>query len=252
MDVLRIAFLLGLSLIGCAGAVPQYTNHAAFYLGDSFSAAYNWQQFVTNVPNLTFRWQFNYAENGKSLGHAVSNQWAAAKAMMGATNFPAKIIFCMIGVNPGDGTGYVDPPVYHDEWTNQPGVYPKALQSSATNWCNAWSNMVWEAHQSNAVFYAFAVTECDGRSTYVNLFNWPYYYSRINTFLLTSGIADWTQDNETLLPYSVENYPDTLHPGEAGYRVFATNVVQTLSREVATVIGSVSGRAALGGRLMLR
>lgn len=214
-------------------ATPQYTNFAAFYFGDSFSQDYPWQSLVTNVPNLKFRWQFNEARNGNNIGHVVTNQWPDAKAMMAATNFGQKIAFVMIGVNPGPS--YVDEPVYYVNGTNVPGVYPKGLLASATNFCLVWSNIVWEMHQSNMLVYAFTVTECGNRTAQANLYNWPEYYGFINNFILHSGLADFAQDNETLLPYDAPTFtyinPDTVHPTTLGYQTIATNVVQTLSAE---------------------
>jgi hypothetical protein len=200
-----------------------YTNDVVFYMGDSYTAAYNWSQYVTNYLMLKPRWQFQMAVSGDTLGRAYSNQWPLVKAMLAATNFPALqngngriILEFPIGVNKNYAPSYVNPPEYEFR-----------------DWIATYSNIVWEAGQSNMLVVGFTIPEIFGDATagtYGASTNyWPdYWRTPINNFLLHTQKLWHVVDIFSLYPCGVPICPGTdgIHPDD--YHPISTNVVFTL------------------------
>jgi len=235
-EILLSAFMVNkililLTLILQLNAVESYNTNLAIIVGDSFSAGpvtnytgISWPQYVIAQPNLQFAWQYNYAQNGYSLGMVISNQWPLVQSNLANNIYPGpKIYFLMAGVNHNQSHSALDLPEYY----TGTGVTNDALA-----WCAAWSNHVVQVGSSNVCVYAFTITEQGNDSA--SSYNYPVWRALINSYLLANRRLVWkVQDNASLLPYNPPDYTyissDTIHPTTLGYQVIAANVIFNLS-----------------------
>jgi hypothetical protein len=233
MRCLIKSLLLTLALACSARAALDTNKVWAFYCIDSFSAGDDWQGPLRAGGFPPSR-QINLATNGQSMGCWYTNAWPYMKTLLPPLNSGTQaVIFLMGGVNP----------------SREFGPYAAPPDLTAAQFKTVHSNVVWEAHQSNAIVVAYSITgtENDALTSGADG-TYAQWKTNINASVL-AGAADYKIDTAGTWPYSVENYPDGIHPSAAIYTWIGTN---TAAKLLATATSARTARANRGNAGTIR